>query len=66
MRKIIVIRGKYPKIVVLISDEMRIKLDMKDYIIEGFTETTLTKNQTSSVFVIIKQISLLFSLYVGR
>jgi hypothetical protein len=66
MRKIIMIMGKYPKIVVLISDEMRIKLGMKDYIIEGFTETTLTKNQTSSVFVIIKQISLLFSLYVGR
>jgi hypothetical protein len=65
MRKIIVIRGKYPKIVLLILDEMRIKLGMKDYIIEGFTETTLIKNQTS-VFVIMKQISLLFSLYVGR
>ena len=45
---------------------MRIKLGMKDYVIEGFTETTLTKNQTSSVFIIIKQISFLFSLYIGR
>ena len=53
MRKFIVIRGKCPKWILLILNEMRIKLCMKGFVIRGFTKTTHVKDQMSCIFVII-------------
>lgn len=53
MRDFIVIRGKCPKRILLIMDEIRVKMCTKDFVIRGFTETTHVKNQNIDNFVII-------------